>query len=301
MAKFIVLVWRQYKLFYLRFLFRKPVILTKEATIEAIKNGSSIARYGDGEFALMAGTGDPGFQKLDERLQAELISCFRTHNRKLLVCAGVVDVRRKKEEADSIFRWKRYYAVRTFWRVRRLFDKKYIYGNAGITRFYQPENSKGYDYPRLAIYVDNLRSIWTNKDLLIVEGQDTKLGCGNDLFSNALSIRRIVCPSVNAFSLIDQIFKKCISYMDSCIKPPLVLISLGPSASVLATWIATRTKYQAIDIGHVDVVYMWYLNQVDERVGIQEKYVNEQNVDRYIPLSINLQQYQAEIIAAIGV
>ena len=37
-----------------------------------------------------------------------------------------------------------------------------------------------------------LKRIWDGKDIVIVEGEKTKLGMGNDLLSNAKSIRRII-------------------------------------------------------------------------------------------------------------
>ncbi len=50
-----------------------------------------------------------------------------------------------------------------------------------------------------------LKQLWEEKDLLIVEGALTRSGVGNDLFANAQSIKRIVCPSKNSYQQIGQI------------------------------------------------------------------------------------------------
>mgnify|MGYP002508750043 CR=1 FL=1 len=38
---------------------------------------------------------------------------------------------------------------------------------------------------------ENLKRIWDKREVLIVEGSQTRLGVGNDLFANAAGIRRM--------------------------------------------------------------------------------------------------------------
>ena len=76
---------------------------------------------------------------------------------------------------------------------------------------------------------ENLKRIWDNKNIVIVEGKKTKLGIGNDLFDNALSIKRIICPAENAFESLEKIeesIKKNVS------KDTLMLAALGPTATI---------------------------------------------------------------------
>ena len=56
-----------------------------------------------------------------------------------------------------------------------------------------------------------LKKIWNSKNILIIEGEKSRLGMGNDLFDNAKSIKRIICPSINAFHVYDKIIKKVIN------------------------------------------------------------------------------------------
>jgi hypothetical protein len=57
-------------------------------------------------------------------------------------------------------------------------------------------------------------------------------------------------------------------------KNRLVLIALGPTASVLAYDMA-KAGYQALDIGHIDLEYEWMLKGKGEKIDIPYKYVNE--------------------------
>lgn len=76
-----------------------------------------------------------------------------------------------------------------------------------------------------------LKKLWEDRNVLIVEGAQTRLGVGNDLFSNAKSIERILAPAKNPFDSYDKILSAIVTHC----KEHLVLIALGPTATVLAT------------------------------------------------------------------
>ena len=89
-----------------------------------------------------------------------------------------------------------------------------------------------------------------------------------------LQTKKTICPSENAFSNYDEIYSTII---DRVPQSDLVLIALGPTATVLA-YDLFLAGYQAVDIGHVDISYEWYLRGVsnpNERIAIPGKYVNE--------------------------
>ena len=81
-----------------------------------------------------------------------------------------------------------------------------------------------------------------------MEGEQTKLGIGNDLFDNAKNIKRIIAPAENAYKKIEEIIKLC-KKLDS---DTLFLCALGPTATVLSYRLA-KLGYQSIDIGHIDI------------------------------------------------
>ena len=57
-------------------------------------------------------------------------------------------------------------------------------------------------------------------------------------------------------------------------KNVLILIALGPTASVLA-YDLYKFNYQVVDIGHVDIQYEFYLRKVNRSIRIPYKYVSE--------------------------
>jgi len=108
------------------------------------------------------------------------------------------------------------------------------------------------------------------KNIVIIEGVQSRLGVGNDLFKNANSIQRILCPSENAFDVYDKILNEALKIP----KNKQILIALGSTATVL-TYDLYKKGYQAIDIGHVDIEYEWFLRNVKNRIKIENKYTNE--------------------------
>ena len=96
-------------------------------------------------------------------------------------------------------------------------------------------------------------SIWDDKNVIIVEGELSKLGVGNDIFDNVNSLKRILCTSRNAYEIYNKVLNEDVKLSDKNI---LILISLGPTATVLAYDLA-KLGYWAIDIGHIDNEYEW--------------------------------------------
>ena len=142
---------------------------------------------------------------------------------------------------------------------------------------------------------ENLKKIWENKKVLIVEGEKTKLGVGNDLLNNAKEIKRLLCPSKDAFESYDKIidFIKNMDY-----KVDIIVMALGPTATILA-YDLTKLNYQAIDIGHIDIEYEWFLKKVKKRVPIDGKYVNECFNENSINIENKNVIYEQSIIGEI--
>ena len=123
--------------------------------------------------------------------------------------------------------WRRY-ALSHLAKIVKMLRDNDIYGDALITRPYikwrHPHRHAERIYSRL-------KDIWTGRRLLVVEGNKTRLGVGNDLFAKSLGIRRILAPSTDAFSKYNVILK---SVLDSYFQDELVLLALGPTATVLS-------------------------------------------------------------------
>lgn len=250
-------------------------ILTSEETIEEIiSSRCSVCRFGDGEIDMITclneGFDDSrksDFQIYDENLaqRLKLILQEGSNNKlKLMVCIPYVW---KNHQSFSFV--SRRYIERSFVNNRNtIFTAIHStrqYGDANFTRFYMDYRDKNKE-----AYIRRCRQIWQGRQLCIIEGAQSRLGVGNDLFDNAQSIERILCPALNAFTKYDKILETA-----SCIdKSKLILIALGHTATVLAYDLA-KIGYQAIDIGHIDIEYEWFLMKATKKVPIQHKYVNE--------------------------
>ena len=57
-------------------------------------------------------------------------------------------------------------------------------------------------------------------------------------------------------------------------KDSLILIALGPTATLLSYNLA-KEGYQALDIGHFDIEYEWFLRGASKKEKIENKYTNE--------------------------
>ena len=79
----------------------------------------------------------------------------------------------------------------------------------------------------------------------------------------------------------------------------LVLISLGPAATVLAFDLA-RKGIQALDIGQLDTEYEWFLRGVTQRVEIPGKGVAELEWCRYPEKRNSDLCYQSQVIDMIS-
>ena len=272
---------------------RQPTVIGMSETISAIKTRkASIARYGDGEFDIIFGR-TQGFQKKDLELAKRLRVILKknTVSDRFLValpdCFG--DLSQFNENAQ--IHWKiRLDKERIRW-VRCL-NTKAPYYQAQITRFYFDWADKS----KCKGWYDGLKSIWDNENVLLVEGEFSRVGEGNDLFDNARSVRRILCPAENAFDY----YEKILETICSCAKPSdLIFMALGPTATLLA-YDLFKKGYWAVDAGHIDLEYEWMKLGVVEKVKIPGKYVNEVKDGNRVE-RIQDEKFAKQVIARIGI
>ncbi len=258
-----------------------PKIMTEEETIdEIVLNRKSICRFGDGEFAVMFGNTRWRFQRNDARLAQRLREVVTSEEENILI--GLNNFygdlsHRTEHDANGI---RSYITPQIRAQHMEVLSTERIYAHACISRGGTIEKIK------------NQKRIWNDKDCVFIEGDKTRMGVGNDLFDNAKSIQRILCPSENAFDNYDVILKEALNLpLDKTI-----LIALGPTASVLAFDLA-KAGYHAIDIGHVDLSYEWFLRTgSSEHAAVNYKYNNEFE-NGFIVEDIHDEKYESEIIA----
>lgn len=269
-----------------------PQILGAKAAIQKIvEEKKSMARFGDGEFAIMENVYRQKFQKLDERLMKRLREVILSDDDRILICIAdnYGDLRKYNEDTVAGIRVYMTEDTRKFHMKYLCQDK--VYYDTYISRPYAVYN----DGKEGAIKrFEDLRRIWEKRDVIIMEGALTRLGVGNDLLDNAGRIRRILGPATSSFDRYDEILESALSYGEEDV---LYLIAMGPSAGVLA-YDLTQEGYQAVDIGHIDLEYEWFLKG-EGRSVVKNKYNNEIK-DGDIVEDIDLpQSYFEQIIAEI--
>ena len=272
-------------------IFKGLKVFSEEETInEIIFNNKSIARYGDGEFSIIFGS-SIGFQKYNKILSKRLIVVLNSNENNLLIGINILTKRKYIERfTDNSKKFYIKWIENNKIRIGKLLNKTKNFYSSLITRFYIEYKNKN----KIKKYVSLIKKIWDKKDILIIEGENTKMGVDNNLINNANSIKRIICPSFNSFS----VYNKIISEIKKLNKNILILISLGPTATILA-YDLSKLGYQAIDVGHLDIEYEWYLRNATTKIKIKNKYVNEVNDGKNKFFKIKNKLYYKQIIKKI--
>jgi len=266
-------------------------IATPEDTInKIIKDNCSIARFGDGEFDMICGVGMK-YQQYDERLSKRLKQVLNSNEQGLLIGVNnVIDLKYAENYVDFARKfWDQWLKDNKF-KLLRLLSKNKQYYSSNVTRFYIDYEDKS----NVGEYVNKLKKIWDKEDVVIVEGEYSRLGVGNDLFDNMKSLRRIICPSENAFERYNEILNEILN-ID---KKKMIMLALGPTATVLA-YDLYKMGYRAIDIGHIDIEYEWFLRKATKKIKIETKYVTEVSDGRQNIADIKDTKYEKQIIKRI--
>lgn len=247
-------------------------IMDTSKSIEILLNHNcSLARYGDGELNIMMG-GDIHFQEYDTQLAERLINILINNDNSFLeigIPLAINTVEGYKKE------------VQEFWNMNmdtgrmhwvRFCGKKRTFLNASLTRCYMDYEEKS----KSKIWFKNLTSLWDGKRILIVEGNSSRLGVNNSLFSNTNKIDRIICPSKNAWSAYDSIKLYVLKYAKDY---DLILASLGPTATVLADDIS-RKGLRIVDIGHLNFEYNKFIedgaiDNINSKIIDEVTYINQ--------------------------
>ncbi|KIA88523.1 GT-D fold domain-containing glycosyltransferase [Kaistella jeonii] len=292
MKNYLYFIYWIFRTWPLRWSFPKYKILNFEETIdEIILSKKSISRFGDGEFRLLIKERGIYFQNLSNTLADRLNEVLNSNLSNHLVCIPSSFSRQKNLKREVKIHWLNFInqkgnAIKTTIENRNIF-----FGDALISRFYMDYKNKH----KVPWKVNLLKKIWENQNLLIIEGAMSRLGIGNDFFTNAKSIERILCPSTNAFEKYEEI----LSVSKKHGKNKLIIIALGPAATILAYDLAKENKW-ALDLGHIDIEYSWFLQKAKTKVPVKGKKSAEVNGTESFELSdVEEKIYKKSIIAEI--
>ncbi|WP_430508185.1 GT-D fold domain-containing glycosyltransferase [Rossellomorea marisflavi] len=281
-----------YKYYFIKNKIKNIEFYSYEETFFMLENKKkSLCRFGDGEISWIYKDSKGYFnqdnsQELSDRLHEIILS----QDDQILIGIpnffGSLDHYSKKRKQSRNTHLAKYYK-----RWMGLVDDQRMYTDALISRVYHglKDNKSKYMF-------EEWKKIWDGKSIVIVEGNQTRFGVGNDLLGNAKNVKRIIAPAENAFNKYDEILK---ASKEVLTKDVLFILSLGPTATVLAYDIG-KNGGQAIDIGHLDIEYEWYLAAATKKTPVIGKYVNEAGGSSNVEMTREvLNKYRSEIVKIV--
>lgn len=269
----------------------KPKVLSLVETLQYIvDHKSSICRYGDGEFNIALGV-DIGFQHLKNDMSERMNQVLQSDEENIMIAIPSIFGNLSMFSAFSE-PWWREYRLQELPKLKKLLKSDRIYFNSLCTRF-----TSDYREDQADKLIPIYRQIWDNRDVYIVEGEQTRIGVGNDLLDNAANIYRILAPAKNAYDAYDRIIASVKAHVP---ERALLIIALGPTATIMAYDLA-KMGYQALDLGHFDIQYEYHIRGIHTKEPIPGKYVNEaaaagQTVD---DSAIKDTRYKASIVDVV--
>lgn len=248
------------------FIYRKGIIenhikvySVDETLNQLIDTEKSLVRFGDGEITMIRGR-SLKLQDTDPKLIDALKRILQYEYDGLMV--SIPDI------FDGV---EQYHAKsRQFWKDHLLFSRKIyeqycnndrIYCNTSVSRCYYAFEDK----TPCAEWFAKIRQVWKDRHVVVVEGERSHCGVGNDLFDMALDVERIIGPASNAYEKLSEIKAACVTYT----KDSLFLIALGAAAKPLAEALFLE-GYRVIDIGNLDMEYEWFLQKADTKIKLKK-------------------------------
>lgn len=228
-----------------------------ETIAELLHSEKSMVRFGDGEITVIRGK-NLKLQKVNSEISEGLKRILGYEYEDLIVTIPEIfgDMSAYRRESRQF--WKEHLLI-----YRRIYNRycnpDKVYYSTSFSRFYYALEDKSI----CDVWAAQIRQIWQDKNIVLVEGERTHNGVGNDLFSAARSVERIIGPSSNAYDRLDEILDCCRKYS----KDRLFLISLGVAAKFITEKLFLE-GYRVLDIGNLDVEYEWYLHGEENKTDL---------------------------------
>lgn len=268
-----------------------PIVRSAEELLDIIiKEKKSLSRFGDGELEVMRRRERLWYQKVDEKLADRLVEIFYSNDEHIIISLPDNFGNLEKYTESAAYGIRDYLSKGNRESLMEVIDMARVYYDAYVARPYMIYRDKQHAGHVFKLF----KQVWEKRNILLVEGSRAYIGVRNNLFERANSIRRIIAPATNSFAKYDTILSLVKKHIT---KDVLVLVSLGPAATVLAYDLA-KEGIQALDIGQLDNEYEWYLRGVDERVEIPGKCVAELSNCHEV-MAIRDEEYEKQIVARV--
>jgi hypothetical protein len=236
-----------------------PEIVDEQNTLAALLDtGSSIARFGDGEFKLIAGF-DQMREPRNKKLGRELKDVLQNQREKLLVGIPTLD-----PKGPKYLNW-RYRAAQRFGRyVAPGVNNGMRYFSAFITR----PDSAPWIYSRE--YAEHFVRLWKDKFPILVSEPDTAIYRLLERTASAGTFGFVACPHSETYKELDDIEHRVRQRAGAETQRACVaLLSCGPAATCLSARLSGTM--QAIDVGSAGGFLLRLLfgkgNDDDDRTG----------------------------------
>lgn len=270
----------------LYFLYEKDILHNKikvhsidETIDELLHTEKSMVRFGDGEIVMIKGR-DLVLQKAQPEIAEGLKKILAYPYDDLIVTIpGVFDTLSDHTKES-----------RQFWRDHLLMCRKTyekycnpdrVYYSTFISRCYYFAKDKN----RCAQWYDEIRDIWKDRSVVVVEGERSHNGVGNDLLDRAAGVERIICPPKDAYGSLNRILEACMQYD----RDRLFLLSVGVAAKFIAMELFEK-GYRVLDIGNLDMEYEWYVRGADHKIPLEKHEIVGEEANREAGYTEYLQQ-----------
>ena len=208
-----------------------PEVRSEFETLEAVCQGASLARYGDGEFKLSDRFGGIKSQVYDPRLQKRLRTILKDSGECLVGIPNILSLTPKREF------WSKYLRFAKLLRADRTYFSSFIS---------RPDSAPWIDTPA---YWELLSSLWRGRKVTLVRGGNKGLTPAD--LVGAAEVTEIIGPRQHAWADYEALLERVG-------RPERALICLGPTATVMAVDLCARGVH-AIDLGHTALFWRKHL------------------------------------------
>ena len=245
---------------------RVPSILRASESLDLFeRQPKSIARFGDGEIAIMEGRNIP-FQRYEPLLAEKMLAILRTKRDDMYVGLNssyfhsvALDC---KTEHSRRFLWKYGAKFRKFFMREANPEVQYLCATLFIGYFFS-DNDESY-----SAVIDRRKRLFAGRKIAVVTGKSVLANLDYDIFELAASKIIIDAPSKNAFSAYDSILR---DISNNISKDTLICLILGPTATAMAADL-TDMGYMAWDIGHIAKDYDAFMKKLGRTSQVLSKF-----------------------------
>lgn len=226
-----------------------------ETILELLNYNKSIARFGDGEFMLCFNR-SINFQRRNLKLQKRLRSILKNKNANCLIGLPSYDLK-----TFTPF-WYQFWFENTR-AITKLLDKNTRYYNQGISRSVN------------LVQINKLTELWRHRAVIFVFGKNSRFNYNHEIFNKVKQKYIIESLAKNAWQEYDHVFKSIVD-MSKKVNNPLVICSLGPTATVLAYDLSIK-NIQTLDLGHLTNIYdsLKYGGKKPEELPTESNFINK--------------------------